>query len=262
MKIILLITLIAAIFTSCSEYQKLLKSSDFELKYRKAKEYYEKKDYFRASALFEELINIYKGTARGEEVYYYYAYCQYSQEDFIMAAYHFRFFARNFPNSKHVEEAEYLGAYCIFLESPEYSLDQTYTNKAIEEFQYYIEKYPASHKIDTCNKLIDLLRVKLEKKAYMNATLYYQLSEYKAAITAIKNMLKDYPDSQYREELLYIIVKSSYLLAEGSVEKKKKERYQSTVNEYYALVDEFPNSKHVKEAEHIFESSTKKLKKL
>jgi len=91
------LALVVVFLASCSEYQKLLKSSDFELKYKRAKEYYEKKDYYKASALFEELINIYKGTARGEEVYYYYTYCQYSLQEYIMAAYHFKFFAKNFP---------------------------------------------------------------------------------------------------------------------------------------------------------------------
>jgi outer membrane protein assembly factor BamD len=256
------IALIIFLLSSCSEYSKLLKSSDFELKYKKAKEYYEKKDYYRSSTLFEELINIYKGTDRGEEVYYYYAFCQYAMDDYIMAAYHFKFFARNFPNSKHVQEAEFLAANCIYLESPEYSLDQTYTNKAIEEFQFFIDKYPGNIKLDTCNKIIDILRAKLEKKAYANATLYYQIGDYKAAVVALKNMLKDFPDTQYREEMLFLIIKSIYFLAENSVLKKQKERYQATLNEYHSLIDEFPSSKHLRDAERIYESSTKRLKKM
>ncbi len=259
---ILLFSITALLFSACSEYSKLLKSSDFELKYKKAKEYYEAKDYVRSSTLFEELINIYKGTARGEEVYFYYAHCQYAMGDYIMAAYHFKFFARNFPNSKHMQEAIFNAANCIYLESPEFSLDQTYTKKAIEEFQFYIDKFPGDVRIDSCNKIIDLLRAKLEKKAFASASLYYQIGDYKASIVALKNMLKDFPDTKYREEMLYLIIKSSYLLAENSISKKQKERYQSTVNEYHNLIDEFPSSKHVKEAEHIYESSTKLLKKL
>ncbi|HBX53130.1 MAG: hypothetical protein A2275_02575 [Bacteroidetes bacterium RIFOXYA12_FULL_35_11] len=254
------LALVVVFLASCSEYQKLLKSSDFELKYKRAKEYYEKKDYYKASALFEELINIYKGTARGEEVYYYYTYCQYSLQEYIMAAYHFKFFAKNFPNSRHVEEAEYLSSFCIYLESPEYSLDQMYTYKAIESFQLYLDKYPLSSRVDSCNKIIDVLRAKLEKKAYHGSTLYYKLGDYKAAIIALKNMMKEYPDSQYREEIMYLILKSCYLLAENSIEKKKKERYQNTLNEYYILIDEYPTSKYIKEAESMFTSSSKKIK--
>lgn len=259
---ILLISIVTLLISSCSEYSKLLKSSDFELKYKKAREYYEKKDYYRASTLFEELINIYKGTSRGEEVYFYYAYCQSAMGDYIMAAYHFKFFARNFPNSKHTKEAIFTAANSIYLESPEFSLDQTYTNKAIEEFQFYIDKYPGDDKIDSCNKVIDLLRAKLEKKEFTNASLYYQLGEYKASVVALKNMLRDFPDTQYREEMLYLIIKSSYLLAENSISKKQKERYQATVNEYHNLIDEFPESKYLKDAERIYESTTKKLKKM
>lgn len=262
LKYFIVFAALATIMVSCSEYQKLLKSSDFELKYKKAKEYYAKEDFYRASGLFEELINIYKGTSRGEEVYYYYASCQYMQGEYIMAAYHFRFFAKNFPNSKHVEEADFLGAFCIYLESPEFSLDQMYTNKAIEEFQLYIDKYPGSNKLDSCNKIIDKLRQKLETKAYSNATLYLKIGDYKASISALKNMIKDYPDTHYKEEILFLLVKSCYLLAENSIEKKKKERYQNTITEYYALTDEFPDTKFRKEAEDFYVSSQKRLKKL
>ena len=40
---------------ACSKYQKLLKSSDYALKYENGVKYYEKKDYYRAVGLFEEL---------------------------------------------------------------------------------------------------------------------------------------------------------------------------------------------------------------
>ena len=64
--------LLSLIFTAvaCSKYQKVLKSNDYELKYVKAKEYYNKNDYFRALPLFEELVNVFKGTDRAENLYY------------------------------------------------------------------------------------------------------------------------------------------------------------------------------------------------
>ena len=71
------------LLSSCSEYQKLLKSSDYELKYTKAIEYYENQQYLRAITLFEELLILYKGTSKAEEIYYYYAYSYYGQSDFI-----------------------------------------------------------------------------------------------------------------------------------------------------------------------------------
>ncbi len=240
---------------SCSEYQKLLKGNDYELKYSKAMEYYEKKDYFRAMTLFEELYPLWIGLDKGEEIYFYYSYSHYALNDYLMAGYHFRKFAKSYPNSKHIEEVEYLSAYCYYLDSPESELDQTSTVRALDELQLFIDRYPNSERVAECNNLIEKLRSKLEQKAYENAKLYFDLGYYKAAVTSLKNSLKDYPDSQYREEILFLIVKSSYLLAQNSIEKKQVERYKSTITEYYTLVDEFPSTTHIKEAEKYFDSS-------
>lgn len=242
-------------FVSCSEYQRVLKSSDYELKYTKAMELYEKEDYARAVALFDELMSIYKGTKKAEDVYFYYAYCHYGQKDYILAGHYFRNFALTFPLSNRAEEAEYLGAYCYYLDSPRYSLDQTYTLKAIEEMQFFINKRPKSERISEANDIIDKLRGKLETKSFENARLYYDLGDYKASTTALKNSLKEYPDSQYREEILFLIVKSSYELANNSVVSKKTERFQSTLNEYYTFVNTFPESKNTKEVQKIYENA-------
>ena len=54
---------------SCKQsYQKVLKSNDLDYKYEMAKKYYNKKDYYKALPLFEELMNIYKGTKNIEKI--------------------------------------------------------------------------------------------------------------------------------------------------------------------------------------------------
>ncbi|MBU0764224.1 MAG: outer membrane protein assembly factor BamD [Bacteroidetes bacterium] len=250
-----ILILVCIFLISCSKFQKLLKSSDYELKYTKALEYYKKEDYYRAQQLLEELISLTRGSKRGEEVYFYYAYCYYGQENFILAGYHFRTFSKTYPASSHTEECEYLSAYCYYLDSPEPSLDQSNTKRAIDALQLFINRYPDSEKITECNELIDKLRDKLEIKSYNSARLYYDISDFKSAVIALKNSLKDYPDSQFREDILYYILKASYEYAENSIEKKQKERYQETINEYYALIDEFPETQYLKEAKRIYSNS-------
>ena len=247
------------LLSACSEYQKILKSNDYELKLTKANEYYADEDYYRAQALYEELLSIYKGTDKAEKVYYYFSYCYYNQKDYILAGYHFKNFVSTYPNSEYAEECDYLSAYCFYLESPQPDLDQSNTIKAIEALQLFINKYPDSEKIADANKLIDELRLKLETKSINNAKLYFNLGEYKSSVIALKNTLKDYPDTQYREELLFLILKSNFLLSKNSIEAKKIERYQTTVNEYYNLIDEYPNSKNIKEAEKIYNNSIKEI---
>lgn len=251
------IVFLLIIISSCSDYQKLLKSSDYELKYAKAVEYYEAEDYYRAQSLFDDLRSVYRGTDKSEKISYYNAYCSYGLGELSLSAYLFREFAKLYPASEHVEEVEYLAAYCYYLISPETSLEQTYTIAAISELQLFVDKYPNSEKRANAEELIDKLQSKLENKAYNNAMLYYTIMDYKAAITALKNVLKDFPDTKHREDIMFTILKSSFLFAENSIYSKQHERFEATIKEYYSFVDNYPNSKKIKEAEKIFTNSLK-----
>ena len=242
-------------------FNKLVKSADMEAKYLAAVKYFEKEDYSKAIILFEELVNIYRGTARAEEVNYYFAYCNYNMEDYLVAGYQFRNYVKSFPNNKHTEECAYLNAYCFYLNSPEYSLDQIDTKLAIKEFQKFTNQYPQSLKIPECNKLLDELRGKLERKSYENAMLYYNMNNYKAANVTFVNHLKDFPGNKHTEELNFLIIKSYYLLALNSIESKKQERFKMAIESYIKFIDGFPKSEYIKAAESIYTSALKNLEK-
>lgn len=245
--------------SSCDHYNKLLKSTDYELKFTKAKEYYEKENWTKASQLFEELIPVVKGTDRAEEVYYNYTWCEYYMNDYLLAQYHFKNFTRQFPNSKHAEECYFMNAMCYFYTSPNYQLDQSSTSNAIKEFQSFVDTYPESTRIDSCNKMIDKLHFKIERKEYDIVKQYYKLEDYKAAIVATKGFIKDYPSSAYNEEMFYVLINSYYLLAIKSIPSKKPERLQGAMENYVKFVDLYPNSSYISRAESIH-NSCKKLK--
>jgi len=260
--LLILSVLTTTFLFSCSEYQKVLKSSDYNLKYEKALAYYEKGDFYRAQSLFDELVTIFKGSDKAETIMYDYADCHYQQKDYILGAYYFEEFVKTFPYSDKAEKALYTSAYCYYLNSPRSSLDQADTRKAINSMQLFINKYPTSELRESANDIIAKLRNKLEDKSYNNAKLYYKLEEYDAASIALKNSLKDFPDSKHCEELYYFIVKSFFLLALYSIKSKQAERYQNTISEYYSFIDEFPNSPYLKEIEKMYTTSVNQIKKL
>jgi outer membrane protein assembly factor BamD len=236
------------VMASCSKYQKLLKSTDNDLKYEQAIKFYEKHDYYRALQLFDQLNAFFKGTEKAERIAYFYAYCYYNQDDYLMGNYYFKRFATSYPKSPYAEECAYMAAYCNYQESPRSSLDQTSTQDAIKELQLFINMYPSSDKVAKANDLIDELRAKLEKKAYEIGMLYYKMFDYKAAIVTLKNIIKDFPDTPHREDLLYYILKSNYKYAAKSIDAKRKERFTATIESYDDLVTSFPKSLYLKEA--------------
>jgi outer membrane protein assembly factor BamD len=242
-------------------YNKVVKNGTLEEKYAAALKYFEKEDYTKSLTLFEELMSVYRGTTRGEEVHYYYAYSNYNVEDYLVAGYQFRNYARIYPGGKHAEECAYMNAYCFYLNSPDYSLDQIDTKLAIKEFQGFVNRYPKSERIPKCNELIDELRAKLEKKSYENAMLYYNMNDYKAGITSFINHNKDFPGNQNEEELNYLIIKAYYLLALNSIESKKQERFKAAIDSYTKFAEMFPKSRYLKDAEVYQKSALKSLEK-
>jgi outer membrane protein assembly factor BamD (BamD/ComL family) len=158
-------------------------------------------------------------------------------------------------------DAEYRAAICYYEISPTSSLDQAFTERGIEEFQRFLEKYPDSEYRDSVNGLVDLLHHKLETKSYNNAYLYYKIGEYKAAVSALNNSIEDFPDSPYNEDAMFYIIKSSYSLAEGSVLDKKEQRYKNTIVAYHRLVDDFPETEYMSDAIKIKDKVEKRIKK-
>ena len=257
--VILLVFTGLLLICGCSGYEKLLKSSDYAMKYDKAVEYFENEEYVRAGTLFDQIASIYRGTTKADTVYNYQAQSYYKQRDYILAGHHFNNLAMNYPNSVFREEAEFMVAYCYYKLSPKPSLDQENTRKAISAFQLYIIQNPGSLRITEAQTYIDDLRNKLVQKSYMNGKLYYNLASYKASIIALQNSLNDFPNTEHREELMFLLLKSHFLLAENRIYQKQIERYQATVDEYYSFVGEFSESKYRREADRIYDDALGKI---
>jgi outer membrane protein assembly factor BamD len=235
----LLPLLLVFVITSC-QFSRLMKSDDPEKKFAKAVEYYNKKDYSHAMQLFDQLMSVMRATDKAQKIYYFYAYCYYGQKDYTLASYYFKRYVTNFPNTKEAEECAFMSAYCTSLNSPEYSLDQTTTFEALKELQLFANTYPKSTRVPECNDIIDKLRVKLEYKDYNVAKMYYTMKDYAASIRSLNNILKEYPETPHKEEILYLVYKSWYSYAKQSVEEKKKERYQKTIASCNDFIQQFP----------------------
>lgn len=250
------------VLNSCSKYQRLLKSGDINQKYEMAIKYYEKKDYYRAIQLFDQVLPYYRGTEKAERIAFYYANCHFYDRDYEMASYLYKNLYNSFPRSQFAEEALYLAAFCQYKLSPKYSLDQSNTHQAIKGFQLFVNTFPNSSRVQECNKYIDEMRSKLEVKAYQIALLYFNTLEYKAAITAFTNVLKDFPDTKYKEQIMFYILKSHYMYALKSIDAKKRERFQNTIEAYEMFKKSFESSKFIPEADVIYQNTLKEISKL
>lgn len=249
MKSAFLILFFAVGVVSCSKFAKVQKSTDYEYKLRMAEKYYVAKKYNYAKQLYEELFPLMKGQPQFEDLFYKFAYCAYYLRDWMNAENLFKQFVEVFPNSPKAEEMEYMRAFTYYKQSPKTELDQTNTQRTIGFMQTFINTHPGSARIKEATEIIDKCRIKLEDKAGLSATLYFNMGKYRAAAIAYTSLMNDFPDSQKGDVYKFQIIKSYYLFAQNSVEDKKPARYEQVVNECHDFVDRFPDSKLLKEVE-------------
>lgn len=260
--------IIPILLGSCSDFRKIQKSSDWEKKYEAALKYYQEKDYYRSSVLLEDVLPLLKGSEKAEKANFYYAYTYFYQDQYLLASHYFKTFYETYGRSQYAEEARYMFGYSLYKDSPRYNLDQSSTYDAIAALQSFINRYPNSSFRDDASRIIDEMQQKLEKKAYEKAKLYFKLRKYrsgeylKAALVAFNNFQNDYPDSHYVEEIRYMKIQATYLLAEVSIKNKKEERLREAVRYYQDFVDQYPQSDYLKKAENIYDNALNELGKL
>lgn len=258
----LFLSFLAIAFGACNEYEKVLKSDDVTYKLNKANQYYDKKQYAKANALYEGLMPVMRGTKNFEPLYFKYSYSSYYLKDYPSASYHFKNFVDYFPGSKDAEEAEYMHAVCLYKMAPKASLEQTNTMKAMVALQSYINTHPDSKRIVESNKMMDEMRHKLEVKEADAAKLYFDISQYKAATVAYKSLIQNYPESINSDFYQLMIAKANYFYAKASVAEKQEERFMNALDAISELKNTYPKSKYIQEADKYVSQTNNYLKKL
>lgn len=258
--LLLLLTLVG-----CGEYNKVLKSNDYNYKYEYAKKAFEQKKYVQSSTILADLVTVMKGTDKAEESLYLLALSHYENKDYANSGAYFKTYYSHYPKGQYAELARFYCGYGYYLDSPEAQLDQSMTLKAIEELQNFLDYFPKSDKVTIAQNAIFELQDKLVFKELQNAQLYYNMgnymgNNYESSIIVAKNAIKDYPYSKYKEPLEMIILKARYQEAAQSVDEKKEERFRDVLDEYYSFINDYPESENRKEADNIFKIAKRYVK--
>lgn len=251
-----IITVFAAVLAiaSCkSPYEAVLQGNDLQAKYAMAFDLFNQGKYSRAADLFENMSVLTNGTAQDDTVQYYWGLSNYRNNDFVTAETNFKNFLAKFPRSPFAENAEFLRIDCLYKATYRYELDQTPTYAAVVAINEYLTNHPNNVHTAACDRMLEDLNGRLDRKAYENAKIYYTMEDYKAARVALKNVLKEDSDNRYREDILYLTAMSSYKYAFLSIPEKQKERYMVFEDDYFNFIGEYPESKYRKELDGLHE---------
>lgn len=250
------------LLASCGEYTKVLKSNDVNYKFEYAKKAYDQKKFLQASTILNDIVTPLRGGPNGEEALFLLAMSYYENKDYLNSAVYFKTYYNRYPKGKYAELARFYSGYGYYLDSPDPQLDQTNTIKAIEELQGFLDYFPKSDRVTVAQNAIFEMQDKLTLKELQNAQLYYNLgnylgNNYESAIIVSQNALKTYPYSKYKEDFELLILKSKFQEAKQSVNERQSDRYRDVIDEYYSFINNYPDSRHKKEAETIYKIASK-----
>ena len=212
--------------------------------------------------MYEQVLTSFRGKAEAEQLYFNYANTHYNMGNYVLSAFYFSSFSETFPSSSRREDAAFMSAYSNYLLSPEPALDQAATKQAIAEFETFANTYTQSSRIAEVNNLIDVMRAKLELKAFRSSKLYYDMKQYQSASRAFKNLLQEYPETKKVDEIRYLIVKSAYLMAKNSVISRQEERYEEVLKEYNNYKNKLSSTPYNNEVVSMVKDSESRLKYL
>ncbi len=245
----LLFLLLILAITSCGPFNKLEKSTNWEELYKGANDYYQAGEFNKAIILYDKVLPVIRGSEKAELADYNYADCHFKTKRYIEAAGYFNNFNRTYNRSPLAEEALFMNAYSLYLDSPDYNLDQQSSQEAVSAIQRFVTQFPGSASYERAMEMLVDLQGRFEEKAFQESNMYYRLKDglypgdfYRACIINFQNFAKDYPESKHNEELAYKLVEVSTGYAKNSLFVKKEERLNDALAFATTFYRRYPSS--------------------
>jgi len=188
-------------FFGCGS-SKETESLPAEERYAEAMSKFNHENYLEAAEDFKTVTVQYPGSSFADSAQFFIGECRFRREEFILAGSEYDLLVRTMPSSPLVVKARYMKALSNYELSPKSELDQKFTKEAIDDFQTFIEYYPADSLAKIAAAKIVELNNKMAKKEYDNGKLYLRLEYYKSAIAYFDLVLDRYHDSDYADDAL------------------------------------------------------------
>jgi len=233
-----------------------------EIAYQKGVAFFEKGSYERAVEQLQRVFEFGRVNEWADDAQYTLARAYYESKQYLLAANEFDRFIGLYPRDERVEEAAYYRAMSYYRQSPPFNLDQADSERAVEYLRLFLSTYPSSERAQDIGQKIDELQEKLAQKLLAKAELYERGEMYEAAAITFQRVLEKYPSTDVVDESLLGAMRSWVAFADASIPSRKRERLENAVIAYNRLVQLFPGSPLLKDAELIFGSIQERMETL
>lgn len=165
---------------------------------------YDRGRYLDASDGFNYFTLNYSGHALVDSSQYFIAKSHYNLNEYLISVDAFEELVRRFPNSQLVAESMFMVGLCYWEMSPKYSLDQEYTQSAVDALQSFIDYFP-DHRdmVLEAQGYIGKCRNKLAHKHYSNGVIYLKMKQYMAASIYFRGVIDQYYNTDWAADATY-----------------------------------------------------------
>ena len=168
------------ILAGCSA-NKGLNTIPASVKWDKAEAYYNKKKYEKAIPIYEQLV-LERSSVYTADAQFKLAESYFNCKKYVEAVTEYQLLLNLFPDYKDISSAKFMIGVAYYKQglSPHYTQDET--NKAIDAFQVFIDKYPGDKRRSDAYDYIQKCQKKLLEKKYLAGYIYYKIDDYSSAL--------------------------------------------------------------------------------
>ena len=246
-----LLIVLAVLLTGCAGSGRVRYESPKEA-YEKGRAFFDEGDYVKAIEMLQGTFDFGRTHQWAADAQLYLARSYRGNKEYLLAANEFTRFTQIYRSDPRVPDAEYELAMTYYDRSPAYRLDQTDTERAIVQFQLFMTRYSDHPLVEEAAGRAVELRSKLARKQFNTAELYARREYYGAAAVSYEAVFDRYYDTDFADDALLGALQSYFDYAKLSVPEKKLERLRLAEANYDRLMQIFPDSPLIKDAEAIY----------
>ncbi len=192
--VVLLAGVLAAALAGCAAHTMPEVRSEGD-RLRLAQDAMAKRNWLDAQDLLKGYIQRNAGTAQVDGAICMLGQCYLNTRDWVSAQDQFEKLLRDYPESDSAGSASYLLGEALMGQSRPRDFDQQYTQRALDQWNEYLRRYPDHWRHDQAERSVLDARTTLARKLVDTADLYVKLRQYTPAHVYYQRVIDDYSDT-------------------------------------------------------------------
>ena len=223
---------------------------------------FERGRYHRAARYFQGVFDFGRTVAVAPDAQLMLARSFRGNREYLRAASEYNRFSDLYRTDPRRADADFEKAMTYYEQSPYFELDQSPTERAIDEFNLYMQRYPEHDSIASAELYVGELREKLAYKWFFNAEQYERRGLYEAAGLSYEGIFDQFPETPLADDALLGALRCYINYSDQSIVQRQPERLQRAIDHYERLLQIFPDSELMSQADVLYQRAVSQLESL